>query len=171
MTDLVGTAAIFLYQPFWSLYVLSLGASAVDLGIINLITALFGAALMAPMGYLSDRVGRKKPVVISGFIASAGPLLQAVARDWYQLIPGVLVSSVLQIMWPIRQSIVADELKPEDRVRGFATFFTIVMLPSAVMPLLSGYVLDAVGLDYGMRVMLVGFGVGLSWGGCIVQWK
>ena len=25
-------------------------------------------------------------------------------------------------------------------------------------------------LQTGMRVMLVGFGVGLSWGGCIVNW-
>ncbi len=114
---------------------------------------------MAPMGYLSDRIGRKKPVVVGGFIASLGPLLQALAQDWYQLIPGALVSSVLQVMWPVRQSIVADELRPEDRVSGFATFFTIVMFPSAVMPLLSGYVLDAMGLDYGMRVMLLGSGV------------
>jgi len=158
LTDLIGTAAIFLYQPFWSLYVLSLGASAIDLGIINLITALLGAALMPPMGYLSDRIGRKKPVVISGFIASIGPILQALAQNWHQLIPGVLVSSVLQIMWPIRQSIVADELTPENRIKGFATFFTIVMLPSAIMPLLSGYILDATGLDYGMRAMLVASG-------------
>ncbi|MEM2094619.1 MAG: MFS transporter [Candidatus Bathyarchaeia archaeon] len=159
LTDFIGTAAIFLYQPFWSLYVLSLGASAVDLGMLNLVTAIFGAALMAPIGYLSDRIGRKKPVVVSGIVASIGPILQAIAQHWYQLIPGVLVSSIVQVMWPVRQSIVADELKPEERVSGFATFFTIVMLPSAVMPLFSGYVLDALGLDYGMRVMLVWAGI------------
>lgn len=129
-----------------------------DLGILNLVSALFGASLMAPMGYLSDRVGRKRPVVISGFVASLGPLLQAVARDWHQLIPGVLLASVLQIVWPIRQSIVAEDLKPEERVSGFATFFTIVMLPSTIMPLLSGYILDAIGLDMGMRMMLLIYG-------------
>jgi len=155
LTDFVATAGMFLSQPFWSLYVLSLDASVVDLGLINLAAAIFGAFLMAPMGYLSDRAGRKRPVVISGFIASLGPLTQAVASHWLQLVPGVLLASVQQIVWPIRQSIVADELKPEERISGFATFFMIVMLPSAIMPLFSGYILDAVGLDQGMRIMLL----------------
>jgi len=158
ITEFIATSGMFLSQPFFSLYVLSLGASVVDLGLLNLVSALFGALLMAPMGYLSDRIGRKRPVVISGFIASFGPLLQALARDWYQLVPGVLLASVLMIVWPIRQSIVAEELRPEERVSGFATFFTIVMLPSSVMPLLSGYILDAVGLDTGMRMMLFAYG-------------
>ena len=158
LTEFIATTGMFLAQPFMSLYVLSLGASVVELGLLNLIAALFGALLMAPMGYLSDRIGRKRPVVISGFIASLGPLFQAVARDWHQLIPGVLLASVLQIVWPIRQSIVAEDLKPEERVSGFATFFTIVMLPSAIMPLLSGYILDTVGLDIGMRTILFIYG-------------
>ncbi len=114
---------------------------------------------MPPIGYLSDKIGRKKPIVLSGFIASAGPVIQAMAQDWHQLIPGALIASILQIMWPIRQSIVADELTPENRISGFATFFTIVMLPSAIMPLLSGYILDATDLNYGMRAMLITSGV------------
>jgi len=158
ITEFIATTGMFLAQPFFSLYVLSLGASVVELGLLNLAAALLGALLMAPIGYLSDRIGRKRPVVISGFIASLGPLLQAVALDWHQLIPGVLLASVLQIVWPIRQSIVAEDLKPEERVSGFATFFTIVMLPSAIMPLLSGYILDSVGLDAGMRMILFIYG-------------
>ena len=32
------------------------------------------------------------------------------------------------------------------------------------------HVLQSLGIRKGMRVMLVGFGVGLSWGACLVKW-
>lgn len=160
ITELIAGMGVFLTQTFWSAFVvLSLGASVTMLGLLNMVSALFTAVLMVPIGYLSDKIGRKKPVVIGGFIASLGSFLQVLASDWVQLIPGVALASMLQVMWPIRQSIVADQLRPEERVTGFAAFFTIVMFPSAVAPLVAGYIMDQLGLDYGMRLSLLASGI------------
>ena len=155
ITELIAGMGLFLTMPFWSIYVLSLGASVTMVGLLNTIQGLFTASLMCPIGYLSDRIGRKKPVVIAGFLASLGPLIQFFASDWVQLIPGIVLVSLFQVMMPVRQSIVADSLREEERVTGFATFFAIVMLPSACMPLVSGYVMDQLGLSNGMRLSLL----------------
>jgi 3-oxoacyl-[acyl-carrier-protein] synthase-3 len=42
---------------------------------------------------------------------------------------------------------------------------------SATLPIALKRALDAGRLRSGDRVMLVGFGVGYSWGGCLIQWK
>ena len=42
---------------------------------------------------------------------------------------------------------------------------------SATIPIALRRALDAGRLRSGQRVMLVGFGVGYSWGGCLIQWK
>jgi MFS family permease len=155
VAELIAGMGLFLTMPFWSIYVLSLGASVTMVGLLNTIQGLFTASLMCPIGYLSDRIGRKKPVVIAGFLASLGPFIQFFASDWVQLIPGIILVSLFQVMMPVRQSIVADSLRTEDRVTGFATFFAIVMIPSACMPLVSGYVMDQLGLNNGMRLSLL----------------
>lgn len=155
ITEFIAGVGLFLTIPFWSVYVRSLGASVTMVGILSTIAGLFTAALMCPIGYLSDRIGRKKPVVIAGFIAALGPFVQFLASDWIQLIPGVILGAMFQVMGPVRQSIVADELRPEERVTGFASFFTIIMFPSACMPLISGYIMDQLGLINGMKLCLL----------------
>lgn len=155
ITELIAGMGLFLTMPFWSIYVRSLGASVTMVGLLNTISGLFTASLMCPIGYLSDRIGRKKPVVICGFLAALGPFVQFLASDWIQLIPGTILGAMFQVMAPVRQSIVADGLRKEDRVTGFATFFTIVMFPSACMPLVSGYVMDQLGLNNGMKLSLL----------------
>ncbi|MEM2906120.1 MAG: MFS transporter [Candidatus Bathyarchaeia archaeon] len=155
ITELVTGIGMFLTSPFWSLYALSLGASVTSLGFLQMFSGLLGVFLMVPGGYLADKIGRKRPVVIGGLVATLGSVLQAFAQDWVQLIPGMVLSSGMMMTWPARQSMVADDMLPEERVPGFAAFFTLMMLPSAVMPTVSGYVMDYYGLVPGMRMSFI----------------
>ncbi len=159
ITELITGIGSFLTTPFWPLYALSLGASMTSLGLLQMISGLLGVFLMVPGGYLADKIGRKRPLVIGGFVAALGSILQALAQDWVQLIPGMILSAGLMMTWPARQSIVADDLLPNERVTGFATFFTFMMLPSAIMPMISGYIMDQHGLIAGMRASFIVAGI------------
>jgi MFS family permease len=60
MTESVGQGILFLMIPFWSLFVLDMGASLSVLGFLAFILGLTRIALQLPVGYLTDRIGRKR---------------------------------------------------------------------------------------------------------------
>ncbi|MEE8322156.1 MAG: MFS transporter, partial [Candidatus Bathyarchaeia archaeon] len=101
LTQFLITCGMFLTNPFWSLYVLELGASISDLGFFSLLTGLLPAVFIAPVGYLGDCMSRKKLIIIGSLLSSFGPLLNAFATNWVQLIPGTLIGSLIQIFNPV----------------------------------------------------------------------
>lgn len=155
LTDFVIDCGMFLTNVFWSLYVLELGASIADLGLFSLITGILPALLVAPIGYLGDRVSRKKLIIVGNFISSMGTLMNAFATSWVGLIPGTLLESLSPIIRPVRQSLIAEDIVPSERGKAFSTVFTLMMLPDTFMPPIAGVILDLVGLNLGMRYMLI----------------
>ncbi len=64
-------AALYIYVPILSVYAQSLGAS---LSLVGLIVASYGVVqlfLRIPLGVASDRLGRRKPFVLAGFLTVA----------------------------------------------------------------------------------------------------
>jgi len=79
ITELIHDSGSHLIWSFWTLYVLKLGGGLEVLGFFTLLTGVCGIILHPVLGYVSDRVGRKKPVVIGGLIVSFFPLIMAFA--------------------------------------------------------------------------------------------
>jgi len=107
------------------------------------------------LGYLSDKIGRKKPIVIGGFIVAIGPLLHAFSPNWIWLIPGEILGTVDGGLWAVRQALFADSAKKESRGIGFASLFTIMQIGSIFMPTIGGILLDTEGIVLGMRMAFV----------------
>ena len=101
LTQFLLTFGFFLTDPFWSLYVRELGASIPDLGLFSLLTGLFPAVFIAPVGYLGDRMSRKKLIIIGNLLSCFGPLLNAFATNWVQLLPGTLIGSLMRAFDPV----------------------------------------------------------------------
>jgi MFS family permease len=155
LTDFVINCGLFLTNVFWSLFILNLGASIYELGLFVLITGLLPVFFISPIGYLGDKIGSKKLMVGGAFAAALGTFLNAFAVNWWTLIPGTLLSSILQIVRPLWQTLVAEDINPLKRGKSYATVFTIAfLLPNAFMPIFSGIFLDYLGLELGMRYML-----------------
>jgi MFS family permease len=151
-TETFGQGILFLTSTFWALYVLELGASLAAIGILSLVQGLIRVLLQAPVGYISDRFGHKKLIVWGGLLASFAPLTYFLASDWVYLIPGVILEGFTNTVLPARQAMFASAVEPEKRATAFATFHTLFALASSVMPLLSGLLLDRMGLLGGMRL-------------------
>ena len=125
LTEFIHDSGGHLTNPFWSLYLLALGGSLSDLALISIIKGLCGLIFHPLLGYLSDRIGRKKPIVIGGFIVAIGPLLHAFSPNWMWLIPGEILGTIDGGLWAVRQAMFADSAKQESRGVGFASLFTI----------------------------------------------
>jgi MFS family permease len=154
ITELVHDTGSHLIWSFWSLYVLKLGGGVEILGLFTLITGACSIILHPVLGYVSDKVGRKKPVVVGGFIVSFFPLIMAFADSWVWLIPGVLLRAVDNGLWITRQALFTDNIESEGKGRSIATFYTIMSLSASFLPTFGGILLDSMGVLQGFRVGL-----------------
>ena len=155
VTESVGQGVLFLVSPFWSLFVLDIGASMPALGFLAFLLGLTRIALQPPVGYLTDRIGRKRLVVWGGLVASFAPFIYFFATRWWHLVPGVVLEAFTNIVLPARQAMFADSVEPERRATAFATIHTLFAAFSMTMPVLGGFMLERVGFLPGMRVFFL----------------
>ncbi len=111
---------LFMVLPLLALYATDLvGASPLTIGLALGIYGLSQALLQIPLGWLSDRVGRK-PVIIAGLLVFvAGSLVAAMATS----IEGVIVGRALQGAGAIAGTVMAmlaDLTREEQRTKGMA---------------------------------------------------
>jgi MFS family permease len=154
ITELIHDTGSHLIWSFWSLYVLKLGGGVEILGLFTLMTGISSIILHPVLGYVSDKVGRKKPVVIGGFIVSFFPLIMAFADSWVWLIPGVLLRAVDNGLWITRQALFTDNIESDKKGRSLATFYTIMSLTASFLPTFGGILLDSMGITQGFRIGL-----------------
>ena len=159
LTEPIGQGILFLASTFWPLYVLELGGSLYIIGLLSLISGLIRVFVQFPVGYLTDRMGRKRLVVWGGFIASFAPFAYLLASRWEHLIPGVLLEAFTNIVLPARQAMFADAVDSDKRATAFAAIHTLFAIFSTIMPVVGGFLLEGLGLLPGMRVVLLISGV------------
>jgi len=117
----------------------TLGASPAILGVIEGIAESVASLLKAFSGYVSDRVGRRKPLAILGYALSPlSKFLLYVAGSW----PVVLVARVLDrfgkgIRTAPRDALIAESVEPEKRGRAFGLHRTLDTLGAAFGVLLA----------------------------------
>jgi MFS family permease len=154
VTELIHDSGSHLIWSFWSLYVLQLGGSITILGLFTLLTGVSSLILHPLLGYVSDRIGRKKPIVVGGFIVAFFPLLLSLSNSWLWLIPGVILRAMDNGLWITRQALFTDNIDPNRRGRSIATFYTIMSLTASFLPVVGGILLDRIGMVDGFRIGL-----------------
>lgn len=102
------------------LFLLSIGASAGALGAIEGVADALSSFVKLAAGWYTDRIGRRKPLVIFGYTLTASTGLFALATAW----PQVLLIRALGwlgrgIRGPLRDAILAESIPAEARGRAF----------------------------------------------------
>jgi MFS family permease len=122
----------------------TLGAPAALVGVIEGLAEATANVLRGFSGWLSDRTGRRKPLVAAGYgLAAVSKPLLALAGAW----PVVLTARMLDrfgkgLRSSPRDALIADSAKPEERGRAFGFHRTAdqmgaVIGPLAALPLLA----------------------------------
>ncbi len=106
--------------PLLPLFIESLGGSAGAIGIIGGLRESISSMLKVFSGYLSDKWGKRKPLVFAGYLISAlFKFLLALSRSWTHI---ALFSSAERVGKGIRtaprDAIIAESM-PKERGRGF----------------------------------------------------
>ena len=63
-----------------------------ELGFVFSLSNAVAAAIQIPSGFLSDKYGRKRLHVLGTLLAAFPPLMYALANNWIDLVPWVMLS-------------------------------------------------------------------------------
>jgi MFS family permease len=143
-------------ERFLPLYLIALGGGAIMVGLLNGLDNLLSALYSFPGGYLADRYGTKKALLIFNLLAMAGFLVVIfVPTIWAVIVGSFLFLSWTAISLPATMSLVARVLPKSKRTMGVSMHSLVRRIPMALGPLLGGIFIDTWGTRTGVRLAFV----------------
>lgn len=146
-TVLLLMTSLFTWYLVLPLYFRDLGASDAQVGLAySLLTISFTLVQFAG-GLITERHGRKLPIVLPTFAFAPLYALAGAARNWVVLLGLLLLTNSLSaIQWPAFISLLAESVPESQRGRAFGAFNVAIGLGMAVGPGLGAELLTSVGL-------------------------
>jgi len=143
-------------ERFLPIYLMALGGGALSIGFLNGLDNLLSALYSFPGGYLSDRLGTKRALLVFNIIAMCGYLVVILIPAWQ----AVLVGAVFFLSWtaislPATMSLVAKVLPTNKRTMGVSMHSLVRRIPMALGPVLGGLFIGLWGERDGVRLAFV----------------
>ncbi len=143
-------------ERFLPIYMMALGGGALSIGFLNAMDNLLSALYSFPGGYLSDRIGGKRALVVFNLVAMAGFAIVIFVPTWQ----AVLVGAVLFISWsaislPATMSLLYEILPHNKRTMGVTMHSLVRRIPMALGPVLGGLCIGVWGELDGVRIAFV----------------
>lgn len=144
-----------LADRFLPLYLGALGAGAVAIGGLNALNNLLGALYSYPGGWLSDRFGYRRALVLFTLMSMAGYALVVAVPHWLAVFAGsVLFGAWTAISLPAVMSLISKSVPKNRRALGVSIHSLTKRIPMALGPVLGGALIGGFvrvhGQDAGM---------------------
>ena len=158
--DMIISLGFGLIMPLFPLYLKYLSKNATDIGLqVGILFSMFvltRAILATPFGNLSDRIGRKKLILIGSFLYAILAILFTVPNTWVGLLFVRALQGVASAMvWPVSEALIIDSTPPHMRGRAMGKVVMMSNLGMVIGPFVGG------GL-FGLADLL-GFSLGASY--------
>ncbi len=143
-------------ERFLPLYLVALGGGALSIGMLNAMDNLLSALYSFPGGYLSDKLGYKRALVVFNLLAMLGYSIVIAFPTWQ----AVLIGAVFFISWsaislPATMDMVSSVLPKNKRTMGVSMHSLVRRVPMALGPLLGGGLINLYGETRGIRLAFV----------------
>ncbi|EAI7269014.1 TPA: MFS transporter [Campylobacter lari] len=149
LSFIVGTRffGLFIVLPVLSLYALNLkGANEFLVGLLVGVYALTQMALQVPFGMISDKIGRKKTMLIGLVVFIIGSLVCSYADDIYTMMFGRLLQGAGAI-GAVATAMISDFINEENRGKAMAIMGSFIGLSFAASLVLSPLMSAKFGLS------------------------
>ena len=157
-TNMLYTIFNGFWELWWGLYLLEvLNVSPIIIGFLATIQNTSRILFQLPGGMLSDRIGRKRVIVYGTALRVISPIFLYFANSWYWVVPGIVVNACASIYMPAFNAIIAESLPQDKKGAGFGAYRFLTGIPGIFMPVVSGYYLDLMGLEKGVKTGLLMF--------------
>ena len=140
-------------ERFLPMYLIALGGGALSIGMLNGLDNLLSALYSFPGGYLSDKIGTKRSLLLFNLIAIAGFAVVILIPIWQV----VIAASFLFISWtaislPATVGLLSKVLPVNKQTMGMSVFALVKRIPMFVGPLIGGACITAFGIRAGIRI-------------------
>jgi MFS family permease len=159
-----------LWLGFAPKYLEILGAGVLVIGLFDALQTLLGAVYAWPGGWLTDRLGQRRSLLLFNALSFAGYLLVLAWQHWLALVAGAflfLAWSALSL--PATFSVVASSLAKERHTMGVGVQSMVRRVPMMIGPLIGGWLITRHGWEQGVRHALLGC-LALSALTAVFQW-
>ena len=147
LTGLTGNArAILVTEPLWgvpynlystytSVYMLALGCSATQIGLLSSIGLVLAVGLSLAGGPITDRLGRRRTTLLFDLLAwSMGTLLWAFSRSFGWFLAATIVSSFVRIVQTSWTCLMVEDTPQEQRVHIYAWIYVVGVVAVLIAP-------------------------------------
>jgi len=143
-------------ERFLPIYIVALGGSVLSIGLLNGMDNLLSALYSFPGGYLSDRLGYKRALLIFNLLAIGGYAIVILFPVWQAVLVGALFFlSWSAISLPATVSLVANALPQNKHTMGISMLSLVRRVPMALGPLLGGLLITQYGEVAGVRTAFI----------------
>jgi MFS family permease len=143
-------------SPVLKPFSLSLGTPTDWTGIVAAASTIPGILISLPAASLSDIYGRKKILLVAGFVFASAPFLYLLITVWWQLILVRFYHGfATAIFVPVAEASIA-ELFPTKRGERISLFSSVTYVGRFIAPTLGGYILFSTANDFHVLYLAVG---------------
>lgn len=144
-------------EQFLPLYLVALGGGFLSVGFLNAMDNLLGALYSFPGGYLADRLGTKRALLLFNVLSMIGFSVVVLIPAWQAVLAGaVLFLSWSAISLPATMGLVAHALPKNKRTMGVSLHSLVRRVPMALGPMIGGTFIGIWGVQLGVRLAFVG---------------
>jgi len=120
IVSFLNDASSEIIMPILPLFILSLGGDEVVIGLVSGFMNFISSTIKALFGFLSDKLGRRKPMVFSGYLLSASfKLLLSLSVVWQHILAFTSLERIGKGVRTAPRDAMISESMPEEKGKGF----------------------------------------------------
>ncbi len=137
-------------NPVLPLFSQALGAGDDTIGMVAAVSPLAGILFSFPVGVLSDHVGRRKLLVISGAVFLTAPLMYLLVTTPVFLIPVRFFHGLATaILGPVASAVIVDRF-PGRKGEMLGSYSSVTLVGRTAAPLAGGLILSSLAFSPGL---------------------
>lgn len=152
VTRTLWSVAGSIIYAYFSLYMISLGASKPVIGLVNSLGALAACILYPIGGYIADKSGRARLVSFATLFFASSYLIYAFSPSWEWLTFAYIYQQIVLFYTPALNAIMADSIPIGARGRIYALTVAVPEAVRIVTPYIGGYLIAVMTLQPAMRL-------------------
>jgi MFS family permease len=129
-------------NPVLPLFSQAIGANDAVIGLIAAVSPLAGILFSFPVGVLSDHIGRRRLLIVSGVVFLLAPLFYLLITDPLWLIPARFFhGTATAILGPVISAVIAERF-PENKGAMLGQYASATLIGRTAAPLIGGIIIS-----------------------------